>query len=97
MFGNTNIKELIDQGATLIDVRSPMEFDDGHVEGSINMPLNTIPAQLPNLKEAGKTIVTCCLSGGRSGQAAQFLEQNGVTAINGGPWTVVREALSKHA
>ena len=94
-FGNNNeqIKEFITNGATIIDVRTPMEYADGHVEGSINIPLNTIPAQLQTISAEGKPVITCCASGARSGQAAQFLEQNGIKAINGGPWNSVRQVV----
>jgi len=98
-FGNNNtqVKEFLANGATVIDVRSPMEYADGHVEGSINIPLNTIPAQLDSIKKEGKSVITCCASGARSGQAAQFLEQNGVTVVNGGPWGSVREVIMANA
>lgn len=94
-FGNNNtqIKEFLAKGATIVDVRSPMEYEGGHVEGSINIPLNTIPSHVDNFKEEGKALITCCASGARSGQAAQFLEQNGIEVANGGPWGAVREAV----
>ncbi len=94
---NNQIKEFLDNGAIVIDVRTPMEYADGHVAGSINIPLNTIPAQLAEIKNNYKQVITCCASGARSGQAAQFLEQNGVPAINGGPWGVVREVVMANA
>ena len=34
----------------------------------------------------GKTVITVCASGMRSGQAKGILTQNGITAVNGGPW-----------
>lgn len=94
-FGNNDnkIKEFLANNATIVDVRTPAEYNDGHVEGSVNIPLSSIPARYIELKEAGKAVITCCASGARSGQAAQFLEQNGVTAVNGGPWGAVREVI----
>ncbi len=72
----------------VIDVRTPEEFAGGHVDFSINIPLNEVPAKLEALRKM-EDIVLCCASGGRSGQATAFLRQNGVTCINGGSWLTV--------
>ena len=81
-----DLKNIIEQGAFLVDVRTPGEFLDGHVKGSVNIPLNTIPTQLSKFKNK-KNIIVFCLSGGRSSQAKSILEQNGFTnVINGGAW-----------
>jgi len=80
-----NLKE-----ATIIDVREPSEFAAGNVEGSINIPLGQVPEKVEEFKEMKKPLVLCCLSGGRSGQAVQFLAANGVEDIhNGGGWQEV--------
>lgn len=41
-----DLGELIDQGATVVDVRTKQEYASGHVPGSINIPLNMISSQL---------------------------------------------------
>lgn len=81
-----NIEELIKTGkATIVDVRTPSEFMGGHVVGSINVPLQEIPNRLTEFKNM-KNIILCCASGGRSGQAASFLTQNGIECENAGSW-----------
>ena len=81
-----NLEKLIKAGnASIIDVRTASEFGGGHVAGSINIPLQEIPNRLSEFK-AMKNIVLCCASGNRSGQAAQFLRQNGIPCENGGSW-----------
>jgi rhodanese-related sulfurtransferase len=89
LFGFGNNKEKIvaklTDGATIVDVRTVEEFRAGHIDGSINIPLHTLDKKLSQLKKKGN-IVTCCLSGGRSGQAADYLNANGVESINGGGW-----------
>lgn len=81
-----NTEALIKSGeATIIDVRTPAEFAGGHVAGSINIPLNEIPARLNEIKNK-KNIVLCCASGNRSGQATAFLKQSGVECENAGSW-----------
>ena len=84
-YENVNLKE-----ATVIDVRTPMEFSMGCVQGSINIPLDQVPQKIEEFKNMKKPVVICCASGGRSGQAVQFLEANGVEGIyNGGGWNMV--------
>lgn len=81
-----NIEELIKTGkATIVDVRTPSEFMGGHVVGSINIPLQEIPNRLTEFENM-KDIILCCASGGRSGQAAGFLKQNGIECENAGSW-----------
>lgn len=82
---NINVKE-----ATIVDVREPFEFASGCVEGSINIPLGDVPQKIEEFKQMKKPLVLCCASGGRSGQATQFLQANGVEDVhNGGGWNMV--------
>lgn len=84
-----DLTEIMKKGATIVDVRTSDEFKSGHVKGSINIPLDRIQSQMGKLDKS-KPVITCCLSGGRSGRAADILTSNGYEAYNGGPWTVVR-------
>lgn len=92
-----NIRELINhENASIVDVRTPGEFMSGHVENAINIPLNEVPDRVAEFKGFSKPIIVCCLSGGRSGQAAAFLNANGVDEVyNGGGWMEVNGALIK--
>lgn len=89
-----NIKDLVNQGATIVDVRSPEEFMGGNVTNSINVPLHEVPARVDYLKSLPQPLVLCCLSGGRSGQAHGFLSAQGIDCLNGGGWMDVHCALS---
>ena len=80
------IKEAMSKGAIVVDVRTPQEYNDGHISGSLNIPLQQIEARISMLKKKEKTIITCCKSGGRAGQAKKILEKNGIRCINGGSW-----------
>ncbi len=62
-----------------IDVCSAQEYDQHHIAGVTNIPLETLPSHISTLREK-KKIYIHCLSGGRSKVAAQFLEANGVKA-----------------
>lgn len=94
-FGGTNNKDLkaeIDQGAFLVDVRTPAEFASGSAKGAVNIPLNSLSQNLSKLK-GKKKIIVFCRSGNRSGQAKRILEQNGFeNVINGGTWQNVNKA-----
>ena len=82
---NVNIKE-----ATIIDVRTPGEFMMGKVEGSVNIPLDEVQSRIEEFNKIEGDIVLCCASGGRSGQATMFLQQNGLSNVyNGGGWQTV--------
>jgi phage shock protein E len=96
MLGGSNeaLTEALRNGATIIDVRSPGEYAGGHVAGSKNIPLQQIPDALDKLSTS-KPIVFCCASGGRSGQATDFANAKGYTAVNGGPWTTVNRAVAE--
>ena len=87
LFGTStkvDLQQIINEGAFLVDVRTPGEFAAGHIKGSENIPLNNITAQLNKFKNK-KNIIVFCQSGGRSSQAKTILEQNGFTnVINGG-------------
>ncbi|HLF53261.1 rhodanese-like domain-containing protein [Flavobacterium sp.] len=89
------MEKLIKEGAFLVDVRTPGEFAEGHVNGSVNIPLDQIDSQLEKFKEK-EQIIVFCRSGARSGQAKLILEQNGFTNVtNGGTWQDVNEAVNK--
>jgi rhodanese-related sulfurtransferase len=87
------IKEFNERGAVVIDVRTPMEFSEGHVDHSINIPLHVLQARLHEIKDMKKPVIAVCRSGARSGQATGFLNQQGIETINGGPWQNVASAL----
>jgi phage shock protein E len=74
-----------DNKVTIIDVRSPVEFCSGHVKGSINIPLQEIPARIAELKDM-KHIIFCCASGNRSRQAVLYTQQHGIKSEDAGSW-----------
>ena len=90
---NSHLQTLVLEGAFLVDVRTPAEFGEGHVKGSVNIPLDSIPFQLEKFKDK-KNVIVFCRSGNRSGQAKFILEQNGISNVtNGGTWEQVNELV----
>jgi phage shock protein E len=73
------------QNLVILDVRSPMEFATGHVDGALNLPLDSFLERYPSaLPSKAQTIVAYCASGARSGQVVQFLRQQGYTDVVNG-------------
>ena len=89
-----SIEEYLKDGAVVIDVRTIDEFKSGHVTGSKNMVLNSIPAKVEEIKALNKKVIAVCRSGARSGQATSFLKQQGIDVINGGPWQNVAKYVN---
>lgn len=71
-----HVRTLLQQGATLVDVRSPGEFASGHLDGAINIPVDQISARAREIPE-GKPVVLYCRSGARSAAAASALRNAG--------------------
>jgi len=81
-----DFKQLVKQGAQIIDVRTKSEFQQGHVKGAINIPLNNLSNHYAKMKK-DTPVITCCASGVRSAQAKHILVSNGFTKVyNGGGW-----------
>lgn len=82
-----NMEKIIAENlGTIVDVRTYGEFSGGNVAGSINIPLNEIPERIEELKAMKAPLILCCASGGRSGQAQNYLSQYGIECYNGGSW-----------
>jgi rhodanese-related sulfurtransferase len=75
------IKNDVGQGGQLVDVRTIEEYNDGHIDGAINLTLQDIEAgQLPD-SDKDKPLYLYCRSGNRSGQATVILKKAGFTNI----------------
>jgi len=75
-------------------VRSAGEFADGHVKGSVNIPVDQVQSQLSRFKDKNQ-IVVFCRSGMRSSQAKSVLERNGFSNVtNGGTWGSVNAIVN---
>jgi len=92
-FDNEKIQEYLKNGAVVLDVRSDAEYAEGHVSGSEHIVLDRIPGNIAAVKALGDQVIAVCRSGARSGQATDFLKQQGVDIINGGPWENVDQYL----
>ena len=67
-------------GALVIDVRSPGEFNSGHLANAINIPLDEIETALPKrVKDKNQVLLLHCASGMRSGMAKKQIERHGLS------------------
>lgn len=75
-----DLPDPLPEGVSVLDVREPVEWEHGHIEGSTHIPLMEIPQRLDDLP-TGRTIVVCKV-GGRSAQAVAYLVQQGLDVAN---------------
>jgi phage shock protein E len=83
-------------GALVIDVRSPGEFNSGHLPNTINIPLDGIETVLPRrVKDKSQVLLLNCQSGTRSGMAKNKLKTLGYANVfNLGPLDRARKIVS---
>lgn len=95
LFGpKADLKSIFQNGAMIIDVRTPEEFKTGHIKGSVNIPVNKISNQADKIKKDNKTVITCCQSGARSAMAKDILKSKGIETYNGGGWSSLKRQLA---
>ncbi|WP_182113028.1 MULTISPECIES: rhodanese-like domain-containing protein [unclassified Actinotalea] len=71
-----------DAEATVVDVREVHEFESGHVPGAVNVPLSEFVERAGEVTSLEGEVYVICESGGRSGQVAAWLGQQGHDVVN---------------
>lgn len=90
---NDKIRAFAARGALILDVRSEKEFEQGSIKNSKNIPLQHVISEVDTLKKMNKPIITCCVSGVRSGKAAKVLKVYDIEVVNGGGWKSLEKKL----
>lgn len=67
---------ILNQGFTLIDIRDPQSFANGHIEGAIHIDNGNVDDFLMRADKT-KALVVCCYHGNSSQSAADFFQQQG--------------------
>ncbi|MEO8821012.1 MAG: rhodanese-like domain-containing protein [Ginsengibacter sp.] len=75
---------------TIVDVRRPDEYEKAHAKGTVNIPLNEIPARLDEIKKISTPIVVVCGGGTRHVKAFELLKSNGIECEKGGSWKDIK-------
>lgn len=91
---SADYRQLVKQGATILDVRTKGEYAGGHIKGSLNISVDQLANNLHKLPNKEKPIITCCASGMRSSSAKSILKSHGYTVVhNGGSWTGLQHKI----
>lgn len=89
-------QRLLRDGALVIDVRSPEEFEDGHVDRAVNVPVQDVGSRLAEIDrlvsgDRSRPVVVYCGAGTRAAKAKATLEAAGfTTVVNGGGYKDLR-------
>ncbi len=89
-----DFRKMLADGAKVLDVRTREEYMDGHVPGSVNIPLDMVEARAFEIAEMGTDIIAVCRSGARSGAATEILRRAGIPVVNGGGWQDFMQRIS---
>ena len=85
LFNKENMLEEVNAckaaGGVLLDVREPDEYADGHIPGSINVPVGSISEAAAHIPGKDTLVCVYCLSGYRAEAAAKALGQMGYTNV----------------
>ena len=97
LFGikTTDFNQLLEDGAYIVDVRTPGEFNSGNIKGSTNIPLDKVQSNIKEIEILNNSVIFCCASGVRSGQATSIAKSRGIESYNGGGWRSLNSKLNK--
>lgn len=90
-----NYAQLISEGAVVLDVRTPMEFNLAHITGAVNIPIEKLR---DNLHQFAKQtpIIACCTNGSKSWYAKNLLDANGYRRVyDAGNWVKLQRRLQQ--
>ncbi len=72
-------RQRMEEGVFLLDVREPYEWEAGHIEGAVHIPMGSLDERRDELP-TDRPIVAVCRTDGRSGRVTQALVQAGYDA-----------------
>jgi len=75
------LKQKINEGGQLIDVRSPVEFNQGALQGAVNMPIESFQLHQEKIDES-KPVLLYCRTGARSEMVKNYLMQLGFGQVH---------------
>ena len=94
--GGGAIREALQQGAVVIDLRTAYEYDQGHIPRSLNIPIDRIRDSIDRIRDLRRPVILCCATGGHCWEAAAILREAGIQrVINGGDWQSVWRKVSR--
>lgn len=89
-FGQGKIRQALQDGAVIIDLRNATEYDQGHIRGSLNIPIDRIRANTGRIRDLRKPVILCCADGSHCYEALDMLRDAGIErVVVGGSWESV--------
>ena len=79
------------RGAVIVDVRTKAEYDQQHMAGTKNIPLDEIKLKTEMIRRWNKPVITVCRSGNHSAVAKGILTKAGIEVYNGGAWHLLEQ------
>ncbi len=91
------IQELLKNNeGTIVDVRTPAEYQGGHIAGSVNIPVGDLLQRVDELANLKQPLILCCASGGRSAMATNLLKEQKFECADAGSWLSINYLLSQN-
>ncbi|HMH24190.1 MAG TPA: rhodanese-like domain-containing protein [Puia sp.] len=95
-WGNGAIRQALQDGGVIIDLRTAYEYDQGHIPRSLNIPVDRIRANIGRIRDLNKPVILCCAGGMHCVEAADTLKKAGIGQVHiGGSWENVWRAMRK--
>jgi rhodanese-related sulfurtransferase len=76
----SDLPDPIPEATSILDVREPVEWEHGHIDGAVHIPLMDLPQRMTDVPH-GHVVVVCRI-GSRSARAVAYLTQQGIEAVN---------------
>lgn len=77
----SQVPDVLPAGLTVLDVREPVEWQHGRIDGAVHVPMSQVPDRVDDLPRDERLLVVCKV-GGRSAQVTAYLQQQGFDAVN---------------
>ncbi len=75
------LQQMLGEGGQLIDVRTPIEFSQGSLDGAVNMPVESFQYMKDSI-DSSKPVLLYCRTGARSGMVKNYLDQLGFAQVH---------------
>jgi rhodanese-related sulfurtransferase len=89
-----DLGRLVREGATIVDVRPDEEYQEGHIQGALHVPVGELLQRLHQIPK-DRPVVTCNAADANSAVAMEILQPHGYRAYDAGAWTTLRKMLEE--
>ncbi len=94
--GGGSLKAALKKGALVVDIRSPYEYDNGFMPGSLNIPIERLAVSLDRIKYYKSPVVIVGKHTSSIKSAIAYLKKNGISDVhNGGSWKNVFKIVER--